>query len=97
MLLVFIIPTWLVSSLIGEVKELKVSYDSVLFRFPPPDEGVKSWPVIGEQVFNTWQSASVNLEHTIIKHKDQLIEIGKKLAEGIKSAAGGVIDIRRGS
>jgi predicted PurR-regulated permease PerM len=93
-LLVFIIPTWLlVSSLIGEVKELKVSYDSGALRFPPPDERVKSLPVIGEQVFNTWHSASVNLEHTIIKHKDQLIEIGKKLAEGIKSAAGGVIQI----
>jgi predicted PurR-regulated permease PerM len=94
LLLVFIIPTWLlVSSLIEEIRELKVSYDSGTLRFPPPDERVKSLPVIGEQVFNTWQSASVNLENTILKHKDQLIEIGKKLADGIVSAAGGVVQI----
>jgi predicted PurR-regulated permease PerM len=94
LLLVFIIPTWLlVSSLIEEVKELKVSYDSGTLRFPPPNESVKSWPVIGEQVFNTWQSASANLEHTILKHKDQLLELGKKLADGIISAAGGVVQI----
>lgn len=94
LLLVFVIPTWfLVSSLIEEVKELKVSYDSGTLRVPPPEESVKSWPVIGEQVFHTWQSASVNLEHTITKHKDQLLEIGKKLADGIVSAAGGVVQI----
>ena len=94
LLLVFVIPTWfLVSSLIEEVKELKVSYDSGTLRVPPPEENVKSWPVIGEQVFHTWQSASVNLEHTILKHKDQLLELGKKLADGIVSAAGGVAQI----
>ena len=94
LLLVFIIPTWfLVSSLIEEVKELKVSYDNGTLRFPPPNDNVRSWPVIGEQVFNTWQSASANLEHTIIKHKDQLLEMSKKLADGIISAAGGVVQI----
>ena len=60
---------------------------------PPPAEKVKEWPIMGEKLYDTWQSASVNLEKLVIKYQDQLIKVGKKVGKGILSAVGGVIQI----
>ncbi len=93
-LAIVILPTGLLmGSLVEEVKELKVSYDKGNLTIPPPAEKVKDWPIIGEKLFETWQSASVNLEQLVIKYKDQLFVVGSKLAKGILSAVGGVIQI----
>jgi predicted PurR-regulated permease PerM len=93
-LVIIILPTgMLIGALVEEVKELKVSYDKGTLTIPPPTDKVKEWPIIGEKLYETWQSASVNLEELVIKYKDQLIGIGSKLAKGILSAVGGVIQI----
>jgi predicted PurR-regulated permease PerM len=93
-LAVVILPTGLLmGSLVEEVKELKVSYDNGTLTIPPPAEKVKEWPIIGEKLYDTWQSAYVNLEQLVVKYKDQLIGVGSKLAKGILSAVGGVVQI----
>lgn len=93
-LVIIILPTGLlISSLVDEVKEFKVSYENGTLTIPAPAEKVKEWPIIGDKLYNTWQSASVNLEQTIVKYKDQLTEIGTKLAKGILGAASAVIQI----
>lgn len=93
-LVIIFIPTWLlIDSLFDQVKELKASYDNGTLTIPPPSEKVKSWPVIGEKLFDTWQSASGNIEQFIVKYKDQLTVVGSKIGKGIFSAAGGVIQI----
>lgn len=92
--LIVIVPTGLlISSLVDEVKELKVSYDNGTLTIPPPTEKVKEWPVIGNNLYEIWHSASDNLEESIIKYKDQLIDLGSKLGKGILGAASGVIQI----
>ena len=93
-LAIIFVPTWImIGSLVDEVKELKVNYDAGTLTIPPPTESVKEWPVIGEKFYGFWQNTSVNLEQTIIKYKDQLTEFGSKIAKGILSAGGGVIQI----
>ncbi len=93
-LAIIILPTGLlIGSLVDEVKELKVSYDNGTLTIPPPAEKVKEWPIIGEKLYDFWQKASSNLEELVIKYKDQLFVAGKKIANGILSAAGGVIQI----
>lgn len=93
-LVIIILPTGLlISSLVDEVKEFKVSYENGTLTIPAPAEKVKEWPIIGNKLYDTWQSASVNLEQTIVKYKDQLTEIGTKLAKGILGAASAVIQI----
>jgi predicted PurR-regulated permease PerM len=93
-LVIIFFPTWLlIDSLFDQVKELKHSYKNGSLTIPPPTEKVKEWPLIGEKLYETWQNASVNLEQTIVKYKDQLTGVGTKLAKGIFSAAGGVIQI----
>jgi len=93
-LIVIIVPTaMLIGTLIDQVKELKASFDSGTLTIPPPAEKVKSWPIIGEKLFEAWQNASVNLESFVMKYQDQLVETGTKVAKGIMSAAGGVVQI----
>ncbi len=93
-LVIIILPTGLlIGSLLDEVKALKASYSQGTLTIPAPTEKVKDWPMVGEKLYDTWNSASSNLEQTIVKYKDQLLGIGKKIASGIISAAGGIIQI----
>jgi predicted PurR-regulated permease PerM len=93
-LLVIVFPSWLlIDSLVNEVKVLKAAYDSGSFAIPPPNEEVKSWPVIGNSLYDTWYSASENLEQLVVKYKEQFLEIGSYLGKGILSAISGVAQI----
>jgi predicted PurR-regulated permease PerM len=93
-LVVIFLPTWLlIDSLISQFKELKVSFDSGTLTIPPPTGKVKDWPVIGEKLYDLWYNASVNLVQTVMKYKDQLIEVGRKIGTGILGAVGGIIQI----
>jgi predicted PurR-regulated permease PerM len=93
-LAIIFVPTWLlIDSLFDQVKELKASYNNGTLTIPPPTEKVKEWPLIGEKLYDTWQNASVSLEQTLVKYKDQLTTVGGKLAKGILGAAGSIIQI----
>ena len=93
-LVIIFLPTWLlIDSLIAQVKDLKVSFDSGTLTIPPPTEKVKDWPVIGERLYDLWYNASVNLVQTVMKYKDQLIGVGSKIGSGILGAVGGMIQI----
>ena len=93
-LIIILVPMGvLIGSLADEVKELKVKYDSGTLSIPPPAEKVKEWPVIGEKIYENWYAASVNLEQTLVKNKEQLTETATKLAKGILGATSAVIQI----
>lgn len=88
------IPGWLIlDSLIKEVSELKSSFLLGNLTIPPPSEKVRSLPVIGNQIYDLWQSGSVDLEKTIVKYKDQLIGIGGKIVKGILSISSGIFQM----
>lgn len=93
-LVLIILPTWLlIDSLIHEIKEVKLAYDEGTLKIPPPSEKVRDWPIIGESLYNFWKTASANLAQTAAKYQDQLTNLGTKLAKGIFSAAGSVIQL----
>jgi predicted PurR-regulated permease PerM len=91
---IIVIPGWFIlNSIFKEVVELKSVFLAGKMTIPPPSENVKSWPVIGNQVYEIWQAGSTDLEKVIIKYKDQLIGIGSTIAKGILSMAGGIIQM----
>lgn len=93
-LAIIIVPTGLlIGSLVEEVKALKVSYDAGTLTIPPPTEKVKDWPIIGEKLYDLWYNMSTNLEQMLMKYRDQLLGVGKKIGMGILSAAGGMVQI----
>jgi predicted PurR-regulated permease PerM len=93
-LAIFIVPMGLmIGSMVDEVKSIKALYDSGNLIIPEPSVKIKEWPIIGEQLFNFWKNASVNLGQTLIKYKEQIAEIGGRLGKGLLGAAGDIIQI----
>ncbi|MEX0273011.1 MAG: AI-2E family transporter, partial [Flavobacteriaceae bacterium] len=45
----------------------------------PPTEKVREWPLIGNEVYNTWKEASENTKAFALDHKDFILEKGKGL------------------
>jgi len=91
MLIIVILPVGLLaSSLVEEVKELKILYTEGKLTIPPPNEKVKTWPVIGDDLSAIWQAASTNIEGTVMKYQDQLTAFGKSLAKGVLSSVGAI-------
>jgi len=52
---------------------------------PPPPEQVQSWPLVGKQLYSTWDLAATNLGAAAGKYKEQLTGLGKWL---LSAAAG---------
>ena len=68
-----IIPTInLTSSVIDSGREFYQSFDEGTLKVPPPAVAVKEWPLIGENIYGAWSSASADLENFIVKYKDEI-------------------------
>jgi predicted PurR-regulated permease PerM len=91
----FIIPAWLfLDALIDNVKELRTSFLAGSLKLPPPPaNSVKTWPVIGEKLYEIWYAASTDLGGTLIKYKSELVGVGSKIAKGILSVGGGIFQL----
>lgn len=94
MLVIIFLPVGLmIAQLMEEVKEIRTIYQDGTLAIPPPTEKVKDWPFVGEKFYALWQSTSSNLEQTILKYKEELLGVGKKIVTGLLSAAGGIVQI----
>ena len=94
-LAIFIIPAWFfLDALIDNVKELRTGFlDGSLKLPPPPSDSVKTWPVIGEKLYEIWYATSTDLGGTVIKYKSELVGVGGKIAKGILSVGGGIFQL----
>ena len=92
MFLLVIVPAgFMITSLVQEVKELKVLYDSGELNIPPPNEKVRDLPIIGNTIYDTWNAASSNIKQTILKYQDQLTALGKTVGKGILGSTSAII------
>jgi predicted PurR-regulated permease PerM len=74
LLLLILLPILLLGgSLSDAVRTLKDALLSGKSLIPPPAENVRSWPLIGSPLYETWQSASVNLAAFAVQYKAQLL------------------------
>jgi predicted PurR-regulated permease PerM len=71
--------TWLVLSLIDSVQTISDHLDLSTVRLPPPAESVKSWPLVGEPLYQFWELASTNLGAALTKIAPQLRPLGNNL------------------
>jgi predicted PurR-regulated permease PerM len=91
-LILIILPaSLLTASLFEEVKTLRAHYNNGTLTIPPPTDNVKDWPLIGEKLYDTWRTSSDNLAQTIETYRDDLLNVGKKIASGILSIAGSLV------
>ena len=80
-----LIPTYMLSdTVIKESHTLTSVMKEGNVAVPPPTDQVKEWPLIGEKVYEFWDSASHNLKETLEPFKEDI----KKMAGSVFSALG---------
>jgi predicted PurR-regulated permease PerM len=77
--------TWLALGLIDSLRTLSNQLDFSVLALPPPPMKVKSWPLVGEPIYQFWDLASTNLQAAFAKIAPQLKPLGGVL---VKIAAG---------
>jgi predicted PurR-regulated permease PerM len=80
--------TWLGLALADNLRTLSERFIAGDLPIPPPFEGIKSWPLIGERAFEFWSLASSNLVAAFTKIAPQLKQIGGILLS--IAASGGI-------
>ena len=83
--------TWLVLGLIDSLRILSERLDLSDLALPPPRETVKSWPLIGDQIYQFWDLASNNLQAALAKIAPYLKPIGGSLLTIAADAGTGAI------
>ena len=72
-LALLIVPIVMLStSMIGSVQTMTQGIQDGTLEVPAPPEGVAEWPVVGEKLSVAWGQASEDLQHFLVKYKDQL-------------------------
>ena len=91
-LTVLLVPSWkFFSGTVDEAREVAGKAEAGTLRVPPPPDGVRDWPLIGEQTYARWSGASRNLEATLERRKPELIAVGKGALSALAGLAGTVL------
>jgi predicted PurR-regulated permease PerM len=83
--------TWLVLGLIDSVRTLSERFDLSMLAPPPPPEAVKSWPIIGDSIYEFWGLASTNLQAALADLAPYLKPFGSSLLQVAANAGTGAI------
>jgi len=62
----------LAGSVVDSGQEFYADFQAGTLKVPPPAVSVKEWPLIGEKLYNTWSSASQDMEAFIVNYKDEI-------------------------
>jgi predicted PurR-regulated permease PerM len=81
---------WLALDLIESLRSLSEQLDPSLFSLPPPPEAVKDWPLIGDQIYQSWNLASINTKTVLANLAPHLKPLGSTL---LRIAADGGIGV----
>lgn len=91
-LALLITPTVMISgSLVETAQALVNKYEQGTLTVSPPDESVKDWPLIGNDVSEIWTQASNNLDVTVEKFKPQLKKVSEMVVATAANAGGTVV------
>jgi predicted PurR-regulated permease PerM len=80
---------WLSASLVESATALGTQIIDGTMGLPAPPESVRTWPLIGEKMYDLWHQASANIVAFAHKYPEQISKIGVKLlglAAGISGA-----------
>jgi predicted PurR-regulated permease PerM len=85
-LIVLILPTVMLSgTVIDSAQDLAGGLREGSIAVPPPSEGVKEWPMVGEELYEYWTQANANLGSLLSRFAPQLQAVGTWL---LSTAAG---------
>jgi predicted PurR-regulated permease PerM len=83
-LAVFIVPVYLFGeSLVTLAKGVTATLETGEFSVPTANESIRSWPVIGEKLYQNWASAAANFEGWLQAHNEQVKGVLQAVLAGI--------------
>jgi predicted PurR-regulated permease PerM len=83
--------TMLTLATVDEFKVITEAYKEGRLHIPPPDDTVKSWPIIGDNLYNLWNEASVNIKDMYIKYAEKINPVAFKLFDLLSSVGMGIL------
>lgn len=87
-----IIPSYfIVSSSAEKVMEVKDLMEKGELAIPPPEESIKEWPIIGDDIFKIWNSFSTSLESALSNYEGQIAKAGMKLVDSVAGLTGTIL------
>ena len=78
-------------SAVDSLRSIAASLSEETFAIPPPSEAVKSWPLVGERLYQAWASAAEHLGDTLVRFAPQLGTLGTKVLGFAAGLVGGVL------
>ena len=91
-LLLLAVPAYFVlASIFESISTIVDQIKSEGFQIPSPDLKIKSWPLVGERLYDEWYALSDNIEQYAVVHKDAILEFGKGFLSSVKGFLGTMI------
>jgi len=91
-LAILITPTFFASnSIIDSSAAISERHAAGTLDIPPPPDGVKDWPLIGEDFYSLWAQSSSNLDKMLERYHPEIKEAGSKLVAAAASIGGGIL------
>jgi len=91
-LVALMIPVIMLSgTLVESAREFAAELEDGTLQVPPPPEGVRSWPVLGGRIYDSWQLANENLEAALARFDDQLRTVGRWFISAAARAGLGIL------
>lgn len=91
-LAVLLIPSFkFFGATVQEAREVAEKAEAGTLKVPPPPDGVRDWPLIGERTYVAWNAASRNLDETLERLKPELASAGKWGLSAMAGLAGTVL------
>lgn len=91
-LVILLVPTFMLSeSLIKTAREFSTHIDQGTLSIPLPSESVRTWPIIGEPLYQAWSNGSKDMGATLSKVGPQLKNASMQLLSIAADAGGSII------
>lgn len=83
-ILLLLVPTVMLGdTLVEGVQSLASNLEQESFSIPAPPEAIRSWPVIGEPLYDAWLRATQNLPAALAPFRPQLVSMGTRLVAAV--------------
>ena len=84
-----VIPTWLLmNSFADSVRSFVSAVQQNTLQIPPPREGVKNWPIVGRNLYDTWSQARADLPGLIHTMQPKIGELAREALSMVASIGG---------
>lgn len=92
LLAVLIAPTVILSEkLYDNLRYVAVKLENEKLKVPPPSDKVKTWPVVGESVYEGWSEAVDNLDLTLRKYESEIKAAARSVLSQLAGLGAGLL------